>query len=195
VATPTVATPTDSIYIVDEPWDALQHDIVETTLSVAIPTVATPTSIPNQVKRSIETPYDTILTTDTESRDTNKSFHINSGHERVRHKTRRWQIDAERREWAQNYIYIAFMSPGKPQDKTPTNVRLASSRRRLKIHEPRETTTYNSKTTPSVATPTQDVNGSEHEPGSPENTKMTDRGRASPRVSTRRRLNIPFLRT
>jgi hypothetical protein len=50
------------ICTLDEPRDALRHDIIEPTLSVATPTVATPTSTPNQAKRSIETPYDKILT-------------------------------------------------------------------------------------------------------------------------------------
>jgi hypothetical protein len=86
-----------------EPRDALRHDIIEPTLSVAKPTIAMPTSIPNQAKRSIETPYDTTLT----------NWHRTS---------KRWQM----------IPYIAYMSLVKAQDKTLENRRL-SSRRGLKI--------------------------------------------------------------
>jgi hypothetical protein len=88
--------------------DALRHDNIEPTLSVTKSPVATPTSNPNQAKRSIETPYDMILTN--------------------RHRASR------RRE---KVPYIAYMSLVKAQDKTLSNRRRASqrllSRRRLKI--------------------------------------------------------------
>jgi hypothetical protein len=46
----------------DKLQEALRCDVIEPTLSVATPTVATPISIPNQPKRTIETSYDTVLT-------------------------------------------------------------------------------------------------------------------------------------
>jgi hypothetical protein len=100
----------------------------------------------------------------------------------------------------QNIPHIAYMSLVKAQDKTLANRRRASqrlsSRSRLKIHDPWETTRHHtSNETPSVATPTQDAIGNKHERGKPQDTTLAKRRRGSRRTSTWRRLKVPFLRT
>jgi hypothetical protein len=90
------ADTTFHIWTADEPRDALWHEIIETTLSVATPTVATPTPDPNQAKRSIKTQYKTLTN---------------------RHR-------APRRR--QTIPQKAYMSLFKAQDKTLANRRRAS---------------------------------------------------------------------
>jgi hypothetical protein len=104
-----------------------------------------------------------------------------------------------------NIPYKAYMSRGKPMANTLAKQRRVSQRlpsqSRLKIHDPRETARHDTrKATPSavttiVATPTQDAIGRKHEPRKPQNTTLANWRRVSRRVSTRRRLKIPFLRT
>jgi hypothetical protein len=139
VVTPTVATPTRfHICIAAELRDALRHDIIEPTLSVATSTVATTNSIPNQAKRSIETPYNTILTN--------------------WHRASRQKIP--------HIAYMSLVEGTRQDaDKRRQASQHLPSRIRLRTHDHRETTSHDtSKATDIDATPTQNTKRTQETP-------------------------------
>jgi hypothetical protein len=128
------------ICTVDEPRDALRHDIIEPTLSAATHTVVKPKSIQNQAKRTIETPYKTLTNRRRASRRRQMIPYIAyMSLVKTQDKTLENRCSTSQRRL--KVPYKAYLSPGKPQDKTLAKRRRAlerlSSQSRLKIHDHR----------------------------------------------------------
>jgi hypothetical protein len=113
--------------------DALRH-IIESTLSVAIPTVKTPTSIPNQPTRTIDKPQDTTLTNRHRSSKRRQKIPYTADMSIVKAQDKthaNWHRASQHLSSRLKSPYIMYMSLRKPQDTTLATA--ASWRRRLKI--------------------------------------------------------------